>query len=98
MMELVAQLSGASAATRIGVAQQGLLRRLASLMPQLSRYSVVSVVALAAGESMAGGAWTGGSVSCGALCAAAAVSPVARSPTAIAPSKIRFMTDLRGWK
>jgi putative flippase GtrA len=48
MMELVAQLSGASAATRIGLAQQGLLRRLASLMPQLSRYSVVSVVALAA--------------------------------------------------
>jgi putative flippase GtrA len=47
-MQLVAQLSEASAATRIGLAQQSLLRRLAGIMPQLSRYTVVSIAALAA--------------------------------------------------
>ena len=52
MMQLVAQLSGASAATRIGLAQQGLQRRLAGLMPQLSSYSVAASLAGAAGYAV----------------------------------------------
>jgi putative flippase GtrA len=51
-MQLVAQPSGSSAALRIGYAPQSFVRRLARLMPQLSRYGVVSVGALAADFSV----------------------------------------------
>ena len=47
-MQLVAQHSGSSAAVGIGYTQQSFVRRLVRLMPQLSRYGVVSIAALAA--------------------------------------------------
>ena len=47
-MQLVAQPSGSSAAVGIGYTQHSFVRRLTRLMPQLSRYGVVSIVALAA--------------------------------------------------
>ncbi len=47
-MQLVAQHSGSSAAVGIGYTQHSFVRRLVRLMPQLSRYGVVSIAALAA--------------------------------------------------